>query len=51
MPHREWLKASAVFPRLPEFRKSVSSLEKRVAELEELVSRFESRLSGGNPGS
>lgn len=34
MPHREWLKSSMVFPRLPEIKKTVSALEKRVAELE-----------------
>ena len=32
--HREWLKCSMTYPKLPEFRKTVSSLEKRVAELE-----------------
>lgn len=39
IPHREWLKASVSFPKLPEFRKTVSALEKRVAELEKLLSR------------
>ncbi|MEI6207735.1 MAG: UDP-3-O-(3-hydroxymyristoyl)glucosamine N-acyltransferase [Desulfuromonadales bacterium] len=34
MPHREWLRAMAVIPRLPELKKSISSLEKRIAELE-----------------
>jgi UDP-3-O-[3-hydroxymyristoyl] glucosamine N-acyltransferase len=34
MPHKEWLKAMAVMPRLPELRKTISSLEKRIAELE-----------------
>ena len=34
-PHREWLKASAVIPRLPELKKAVSALEKKVRELEE----------------
>ncbi len=34
MPHREWLRAMAVVPRLPELKKSISSLEKRIAELE-----------------
>ena len=34
-PHREWLRASALYPRLPEMRKSLSTLEKRVQELEE----------------
>jgi UDP-3-O-[3-hydroxymyristoyl] glucosamine N-acyltransferase len=51
IPHREWLKASGVFPKLPEFRKTVSSLEKRVAQLEALVSEFESRGPGSNPES
>jgi len=34
MPHKEWLKAMAVVPRLPELRKTLSALEKRIAELE-----------------
>ncbi|NTV50610.1 MAG: UDP-3-O-(3-hydroxymyristoyl)glucosamine N-acyltransferase [Geobacteraceae bacterium] len=34
MPHREWLKSSMVLPRLPELKKTVSALEKRIAELE-----------------
>jgi UDP-3-O-[3-hydroxymyristoyl] glucosamine N-acyltransferase len=34
IPNREWLKASVVFSRLPEFRKTLSDLERRVAELE-----------------
>ena len=34
MPHKEWLKASITLPRLPEMRKSVADLEKRVAALE-----------------
>ena len=34
LPHREWLKAMAVVPRLPELKKTVASLEKRLAELE-----------------
>jgi UDP-3-O-[3-hydroxymyristoyl] glucosamine N-acyltransferase len=33
--HREWRKASAVFHRLPEMRKTLSALEKKVQELEE----------------
>jgi UDP-3-O-[3-hydroxymyristoyl] glucosamine N-acyltransferase len=32
--NREWLKSSAVFRRLPELRKTVSDLERRLAELE-----------------
>jgi len=34
IPHREWLKASGIFPKLPEYRRTLSSLEKRVQELE-----------------
>jgi UDP-3-O-[3-hydroxymyristoyl] glucosamine N-acyltransferase len=34
-PHREWLRASALYPKLPEMRKTLSTLEKRVQELEE----------------
>jgi UDP-3-O-[3-hydroxymyristoyl] glucosamine N-acyltransferase len=34
MPHREWLRAMAVIPRLPELKKSISVLEKRIIELE-----------------
>ena len=34
MPHKEWLKSAMIVPRLPELRKTVSALEKRVAELE-----------------
>jgi len=32
--NREWLKSSAVFRRLPELKKTVSDLERRLAELE-----------------
>ena len=35
MPHREWLRAMGSVPKLPEMRKTVSALEKRVQELEE----------------
>jgi UDP-3-O-[3-hydroxymyristoyl] glucosamine N-acyltransferase len=38
IPHREWLKASGIIPKLPEFRKTISTLEKRVAELEKQLS-------------
>lgn len=34
MPHKDWLKAMAVVPRLPELKKSIAALEKRIAELE-----------------
>lgn len=39
IPNREWLKSSAVFKKLPELRKLVQDLERRVTELEEELSR------------
>lgn len=33
-PHKEWLKSTAVLPKLPEMRKTINSLLKRVEELE-----------------
>ena len=34
IPNREWLKASAVFRKLPEYRKLLADMERRIAELE-----------------
>jgi UDP-3-O-[3-hydroxymyristoyl] glucosamine N-acyltransferase len=34
IPHREWLKSASLVPKLPEFRKTLHALEKRIAELE-----------------
>ena len=34
IPNRDWLKSSAVFRKLPELRKLIADLERRVAELE-----------------
>ncbi|MEI6305469.1 MAG: UDP-3-O-(3-hydroxymyristoyl)glucosamine N-acyltransferase [Deltaproteobacteria bacterium] len=34
MPHKDWLKAMTVVPRLPELKKSIHALEKRIASLE-----------------
>lgn len=34
MPHKDWLRAMGVVPKLPELRKTVTGLEKRIAELE-----------------
>jgi len=34
MPHKDWLKASVVFTKLPEMKKTLAALEKRIAELE-----------------
>lgn len=37
IPHKEWLKSMAVVPKLPELRKTVATLEKRIAGLEALL--------------
>ncbi|WP_429884917.1 UDP-3-O-(3-hydroxymyristoyl)glucosamine N-acyltransferase [Geoalkalibacter halelectricus] len=37
MPHKDWLKASMTFPKLPEMRRDVQALKKRLAELENLI--------------
>jgi UDP-3-O-[3-hydroxymyristoyl] glucosamine N-acyltransferase len=34
IPNRDWLKSSAVFRRLPELRKAIADLDRRLAELE-----------------
>jgi UDP-3-O-[3-hydroxymyristoyl] glucosamine N-acyltransferase len=34
IPNRDWLKASAVFRKLPELRRLLSDLERRITELE-----------------
>ena len=34
IPNRDWLKSSAVFKKLPELKKLLQDLERRVAELE-----------------
>jgi UDP-3-O-[3-hydroxymyristoyl] glucosamine N-acyltransferase len=34
IPNRDWLKSSAVFRKLPEIRKLVADIERRIAELE-----------------
>jgi UDP-3-O-[3-hydroxymyristoyl] glucosamine N-acyltransferase len=37
MPHREWLKASMSFAKLPEIRKEVSRMKRQLEELEKLI--------------
>ncbi len=37
--HRTWLKCSAIFPRLPQMRKTIKELEKRIEQLEEQLSK------------
>ena len=34
MPHRDWLKATAVFARLPELKKKIEELEKKIKAIE-----------------
>ena len=38
--NRDWLKSSVVFKRLPEMKQKILSLEKRIAELEELLGKI-----------
>jgi UDP-3-O-[3-hydroxymyristoyl] glucosamine N-acyltransferase len=33
-PHKEWLKSASIFSKLPEMRKTINGLEKRIQELE-----------------
>jgi UDP-3-O-[3-hydroxymyristoyl] glucosamine N-acyltransferase len=35
IPNRDWLKASAIFRKLPEMRRTIAELERRIAEVEE----------------
>ena len=37
IPNRDWLKASAVFKKLPELKKAVSALERRLEKLETML--------------
>jgi UDP-3-O-[3-hydroxymyristoyl] glucosamine N-acyltransferase len=41
LPHREWLHAAMTFPKLPEMRKTLTRIEKRLKELEETISSKE----------
>nr|MDJ0801946.1 UDP-3-O-(3-hydroxymyristoyl)glucosamine N-acyltransferase [Desulfobacterales bacterium] len=34
MPHKLWLKVQRIIPRLPEIRKKIQSIEKRLTRLE-----------------
>ncbi len=35
MPHRQWLRVQRVIPKLPEWKKKLSEMEKRIKQLEE----------------
>jgi UDP-3-O-[3-hydroxymyristoyl] glucosamine N-acyltransferase len=37
IPHRDWLKTSAIVSRLPEFKKTITKLEARITELEHRI--------------
>jgi UDP-3-O-[3-hydroxymyristoyl] glucosamine N-acyltransferase len=37
MPHKEWLKASMTFGRLPEMRREIGRMKKQIAELENML--------------
>jgi UDP-3-O-[3-hydroxymyristoyl] glucosamine N-acyltransferase len=39
VPNREWLKSSAVIRKLPDLRKTITDLERRIAELEEQLKK------------
>lgn len=47
-PHREWLKAQAIFQKLPELKRTLVALEKKVRELEEALSAQQSAISERN---
>jgi UDP-3-O-[3-hydroxymyristoyl] glucosamine N-acyltransferase len=38
LPHREFLRAITVFPKLPEMRKTLIEIEKRLKKIEETLS-------------
>ncbi|MPZ17469.1 MAG: UDP-3-O-(3-hydroxymyristoyl)glucosamine N-acyltransferase [Luteitalea sp.] len=48
--NREWLKASAIFRRLPELKKRLSTLEERVGELEQKRRRTRTSNHEGHEG-
>jgi len=40
MPHRQWLKSSRCYPLLPQMRKALNALEKKVEVLEEIIQHY-----------
>ena len=40
MPHKQWLKSSRCYPLLPQMRKTINKLEKKVATLEEIIKNY-----------
>ncbi len=43
MPHRLWLRVQRTIPRLPDMKKQLDKLEKRLSELEDLLSKSKGR--------
>jgi hypothetical protein len=41
LPHREFLRVANIFPKLPEMRKSLLEIEKRLKKIEEALSSGE----------
>jgi UDP-3-O-[3-hydroxymyristoyl] glucosamine N-acyltransferase len=39
MPHRLWLRATNCIPKLPEMRRTMADLERRIAELEKEIQK------------
>ncbi len=39
MPHRQWLRAMRCIPKLPEMRRTITELERRIAQLEEELNK------------
>jgi UDP-3-O-[3-hydroxymyristoyl] glucosamine N-acyltransferase len=39
MPHKQWLKSSRCYPLLPQMRKTINKLEKKVKALEEIIQK------------
>ncbi len=46
MPHKQWLKAAMIAPKVPEMRKSIIALEKRFKELEARLSATKEDCNG-----
>jgi UDP-3-O-[3-hydroxymyristoyl] glucosamine N-acyltransferase len=42
-PHREWLRAQAAFQKLPEMKKALGELEKRMKQIEDTINKANSR--------
>jgi len=43
IPHKQWIRSSLVFSKLPDMKRELSALQKRLAELEKLVKETEKK--------